>query len=72
VFLPEFTSVPTGCPIRSSGNNVNNSTNTGDAYVDEVLYQLQQQQQHGQPVGTEVNSGRNFIQNGQTSQRPLA
>ena len=45
--------------IRSSGNNVNNSTNTGDAYVDEVLYQLQQQQQHGQPVGTAANSGRN-------------
>ena len=43
----------------SSGNNVNNSTNTGDAYVDEVLCQLQQQQQHGQPVGTEANSGRN-------------
>ena len=23
------------------------------------MYQLQQQQQHGQPVGTEANSGRN-------------
>ena len=38
---------------------MNNSTNTGDAYVDEVLCQLQQQQQHGQPVGTAAHSGRN-------------
>jgi len=42
-----------------SGNNVNNSINTGDAYVDEVLGQLQQQQHHGQPIGTAANSGRN-------------
>ena len=31
----------------ATGNTVNNSINTGDAYVDEVLCQLQQQQQHG-------------------------
>ena len=40
----------------TSGNTVNNSINTaGDAYVDEVLCQLQQ---HGQPIGTAANSGR--------------
>jgi hypothetical protein len=42
---------------------VNNSTNTGDAYVDEVLCQLQQQQQHGQPVGTAANSDTSQILN---------
>lgn len=41
----------------SSDNNVTNSVNTGDAYVDEVLGQLQQQQ-HGQPIT--ANSGRNI------------